>query len=41
MRTVPVNHSDGPFADGCEPTRLISMSSSCVAVERRFPRPGK
>ena len=26
IRTVPVNHSAGPFAEGCEPLRLISMS---------------
>ena len=25
IRTIPVNHSAGPFADGCKPTRLISM----------------
>src|SRR5438270_7838332 len=25
IRTLPVNHSAGPFADGCEPIRLISM----------------
>src|SRR5205814_3003709 len=27
MRTVPVNQSDGPFAEGCEPARLISIFS--------------
>ena len=25
IRTLPVNHSAGPFADGCEPARLISI----------------
>src|ERR1051325_6469035 len=25
MRTVPVNQSDGPLLDGCEPALLISM----------------
>src|ERR1700704_1076324 len=25
IRTVPVNQSDGLFADGCVPTRLISI----------------
>src|SRR5205814_5352401 len=25
MRTVPVNQSDGPLPDGCEPTLLISI----------------
>src|SRR5690606_24729973 len=28
IRTVPVNHSAGPFVDGWDPARLISMSSS-------------
>jgi hypothetical protein len=28
MRTVPVNHSAGPFIDGWDPFRLISMSLS-------------
>src|SRR3954471_5394009 len=27
IRTVPVNHSAGPFPDGCEPIRLMSMIS--------------
>src|SRR5437660_12891470 len=27
MRTVPVNHSAGPFPDGCVPFRLISIPS--------------
>ena len=27
MRTVPVNHSDGPFAEACVPTFLVSMFS--------------
>lgn len=26
MRTVPVKYSAGPFAEACEPLRLISMS---------------
>src|SRR5829696_4180031 len=34
-RTVPVNHSAGPFADGCEPLRLISISPPGVAAEAR------
>src|SRR5690242_19482010 len=25
MRAFPVNHSEGPFADGCDPARLISI----------------
>src|SRR5579884_1447802 len=25
IRTLPVNHSTGPFAEGCEPLRLISI----------------
>src|SRR6516164_2162194 len=25
IRTVPLNHSEGPFAEGCEPTFVISM----------------
>src|SRR4051794_33876630 len=25
MRTVPVNQSAGPFPEGCEPARLMSM----------------
>src|SRR5687767_9367594 len=35
MRTVPVNHSAGPLADGCEPLRLISMTSPGVVAETR------
>src|SRR5918993_5915848 len=35
MRTVPVNHSAGPLADGCEPLRLISISPPDVAAEAR------
>src|SRR6187401_212991 len=35
MRTVPVNHSAGPLADGCEPLRLISISPPGVAAEAR------
>src|SRR5215216_4144044 len=34
-RTVPVNHSAGPFADGCEPLRLISMTPPRVVAETR------
>src|SRR3954466_10076709 len=33
MRTVPLNHSDGPLVEGCEPTRAISIFSSCVVFE--------
>jgi hypothetical protein len=25
MRTMPLNQSGGPLADGCEPLRLMSM----------------
>src|SRR6266850_5353072 len=28
MRTLPVNQSAGPWPDGCEPLRLISISES-------------
>jgi hypothetical protein len=28
MRTVPVNQSEGPLLDGCEPMRLISIVAS-------------
>jgi hypothetical protein len=35
MRTVPVNHSAGPFADGCEPLHLISISPPGVEAEAR------
>jgi hypothetical protein len=35
MRTVPVNHSAGPFVDGCEPLLLISMSPLGVVVQAR------
>src|SRR4051794_40860404 len=35
MRTVPVNHSAGPLADGCEPLRLISMTPPGVVAETR------
>ena len=35
MRTVQVNHSAGPFAEGCEPLRLISISPLGVAAETR------
>ena len=27
---MPVNQSDGPLAEGCEPTRLISMLYSFI-----------
>src|SRR5262245_59531247 len=30
---MPVNHSAGPFAEGCEPTRLISIPLDSL-VER-------
>jgi hypothetical protein len=29
MRTVPVNHSLGPFAEGFEPPLVIFMLGSC------------
>src|ERR671913_836099 len=35
MRTVPVNHSAGPLAEGCEPLRLISMTPPVVAPGTR------
>src|SRR5678810_626443 len=35
LRTVPVNHSAGPLADGCEPLRLISISPPRVAAAVR------
>ena len=35
IRTVPVNHSAGPLADGCEPLLLISMSTPCVPAHAR------
>jgi hypothetical protein len=28
MRTVPVNQSAGPWLEGCEPLRLISIFNS-------------
>src|SRR2546430_6648880 len=31
MRTVPVNHSAGPLAEGCEPLRLMSI---CFLIEK-------
>jgi len=30
MRTVPVNQSAGPRAEGCEPVRLISIFFSKI-----------
>ena len=45
IRTVPVNQSAGPFAEACEPTRLMSMCCSLlgpvmgVPVRTRPPRP--
>src|SRR5918993_31236 len=35
MRTVPVNRSAGPLADGCEPLRLISIFAPGVVAETR------
>src|SRR6476620_1464926 len=35
MRTVPVNHSAGPFADGCEPLRLTSMTPPGLVARTR------
>jgi hypothetical protein len=33
MRTVPVNQSAGPFAEGCVPALLISiLSTPCVEI---------
>src|SRR5207253_9549704 len=32
-RTVPENHSELPFVDGCDPARLMSMVP-CLSVER-------
>jgi hypothetical protein len=37
MRTVPVNHSAGPLADGCEPLRVISIRPP-TGRERRVRR---
>src|SRR6516164_1691857 len=34
MRTVPVNQSDGPFSDGCEPTLLISIVGTPVGYAK-------
>lgn len=36
-RTVPVNHSSGPFLEGCEPARLSSMYFLIGVVEGRVP----
>src|SRR4051812_6567944 len=39
MRTVPVNQSSGPLAEGCEPTRLMSMFLNlllCLSSLRHF-----
>jgi hypothetical protein len=33
MRTVPVNESDGPLTDGCEPMRLISITVCLLCDE--------
>src|SRR5438445_8622941 len=33
IRTVPVNHSEGPLPDGCEPQRLISIFDSSLKPE--------
>jgi hypothetical protein len=32
MRTVPVNQSAGPLAEGCEPFRLISIFNSFYLI---------
>jgi len=37
MRTVPVNQSAGPFADGCAPARLISICLVLLVSIRRHP----
>src|SRR5580658_6130419 len=34
MRTAPVNHSEGPFTDGCEPVRLMCIFDSISPVRR-------
>jgi hypothetical protein len=34
-RTVPVNQSDGPFADGCEPTLFVSMLATPIRLSDR------
>src|ERR1700677_1890899 len=34
MRTVPVNQSAGPLADGCEPFLLISMERTYITWTR-------
>src|SRR5438309_2185691 len=34
MRTMPVNQSAGPLADGCEPTLVTSISFPLVMFER-------
>src|SRR5271166_4999357 len=38
MRTVPVNQSDGPLPEGCEPLRLMSMGLSIKQEARLSPR---
>ena len=44
MRTLPLNHSAGPFVDGCEPTLRISIrfvpSLVCHTSERQAFAPG-
>src|SRR5438105_8432233 len=37
-RTVPVNHSAGPWLEGCVPTRLMSMLNSRLVVEGAHSR---
>src|SRR3954463_16631290 len=32
IRTVPVNHSDGPFAEVCDPALLISIVATLFRV---------
>src|SRR2546427_147200 len=34
IRTVPVNQSPGPLADGCEPARVISMAKALSKIGR-------
>src|SRR6266404_6273911 len=34
IRTVPVNHSDGPFAEGCDPALLISIDALPLLLNR-------
>src|SRR2546421_1677399 len=35
-RTVPVNHSAGPLPEGCDPTRLISITRGSYTAPARI-----